>query len=304
MPNTLEMKYTGLKVLRVAGPLLLALTQAYAQQLGQRTFATVDDAGQALFAAMKAPDGRGSLEIFGLAGKKLVASGDAAEDSDDRVGFVVRYEAAHRFVTAGDESVTLVVGTEEVPFPVHLRENNGRWFFDSVRDAGSVVSARIDKNQMAAIDACQALTEAQKQYFARPAGNLPPHFAAKMVSDDGRHNGLFFQATNNEFDSPLNPLIAYAEAGSESVPFNGYFFRILTSRGPHAPGGTKSYVVDGRMTSGFAFVAYPAQYGASGVMTFLVDESGAIRKKDLGPGTQRLAEGMTAYDPDSSWTKQ
>jgi hypothetical protein len=153
------------------------------------------------------------------------------------------------------------------------------------------------------------LVEAQKQYFAHPWGNLPRQFAQKLVSDEGRHNGLYWQGAENELDSPINPLIAIAygkgpnDQAGDQVPFNGYFFRILTSQGPHSRGGAKDYVVDGKMTAGFAFVAYPAEYRSSGVMTFIVNESGTIYEKDLGPNTTKLAEAMITYDPDSTWHK-
>jgi hypothetical protein len=159
------------------------------------------------------------------------------------------------------------------------------------------------------MDACRQLVEAQKEYFAHPPGDLPKQFAQKLVSDEGRHNGLYWHGASDEFDSPINPLIAYARQNlptdqvGEHVPFNGYMFRILISQGSHAPGGAKNYVVDGKMTEGFAFVAYPAEYRSSGVMTFIVDKSGTIFEKDLGPNTTKLAETMTAYDPDSTWQK-
>jgi hypothetical protein len=159
------------------------------------------------------------------------------------------------------------------------------------------------------MDACRDLVDAQKRYFARPPGKLPSQFAQKLVSDEGGHNGLYWHGASDEFDSPINPLIAYARQNlptdqvGEHVPFNGYMFRILTSQGRHAPGGAKKYIVDGKMSAGFAFVAYPVEYRSSGVMTFIVDKSGTIYEKDLGPNTIKLAQAMTAFDPDSTWHK-
>jgi hypothetical protein len=258
---------------------------------------------------MEAQDEQAPLSILGAAGKEVLSSGDPQEDLDARVGFVVKYQEMHRFVTETNGAVTLVVGAENWPFPIPLVKSNGSWYFDTAAGKDEIVFRRIGRNELAAMDACRELVEAQKQYFARRPGDLPKQFAQKLVSDEGGHNGLYWHGASDEFDSPLNPLIAYARQNlpadqvGEHIPFNGYFFRILTSQGGHAPGGVKNYVVDGKMSAGFAFVAYPADYRSSGVMTFIVSESGTIYEKDLGPNTTKLAEAMTAYDPDSTWHK-
>jgi len=226
-----------------------------------------------------------------------------------RVGFVVKYQEMHRFVTEANGTVSLIVGAENWPFPIPLVNNHGAWFFDTAAGKDEILFRRIGKNELAAIDAIRELGAAQNQYFAHPPVNLPNQFAQKLVSDEGRHNGLYWHGASDEFDSPINPLIAYARQNlptdqvGEHVPFNGYMFRILTSQGPHAPGGAKNYIVDGMMSKGFAFVAYPVEYRSSGVMTFIVDESGTIYEKDLGPDTTKLARAMTSFDPDSTWHK-
>jgi hypothetical protein len=231
------------------------------------------------------------------------------EDLDARVGFVVKYQEMHRFVAEGNGTVTLVIGAENWPFPIPLAKKNGSWHFDTDAGRDEIVFRRIGKNELSAMDACRDLVEAQKQYFARPPADISKQFAQKLVSDEGGHNGLYWHGASDEFDSPLNPLIAYARQNlptdqvGEHVPFNGYMFRILTRQGRHAPGGMKSYVVDGKMSAGFAFVAYPAEYRSSGVMTLIVNQSGTIYEKDLGPNTTKLAQAMTAYDPDSTWHK-
>lgn len=280
---------------------------AFAQQPGQRTFASPDDAASAFFAAMQKQDDQLPLSILGPAGKDVLSSGDPAEDANARIGFVVKYQEMHRFVTEPNGTLTLVVGAENWPFPIPLVNNRGSWYFDTLAGKEEILLRRIGANEIAAMDACRDLVEAQKEYFARPMGNLSKQFAQRLVSDQGRHNGLYWKDAANEVDSPLNPLIAYAygkspdDQGGDQYPFNGYFFRVLTRQGPHAPGGAKNYVVDGKMTAGFAFVAYPAEYRSSGVMTFIVSESGATYEKDLGPETTKLAEAMTTYDPDSTW---
>jgi hypothetical protein len=281
----------------------------FAQEPGQRTFASVEDASRAFFAAMQAQAEQAPLSILGPAGKDVLSSGDPQEDLDARVGFVVKYQEMHRFVTETNGTVTLVVGAENWPFPIPLVKSNGSWYFDTAAGRDEIVFRRIGRNELAAMDACRDLVDAQKQYFARPPGKLPSQFAQKLVSDEGEHNGLYWHGADDEFDSPINPLIAYARQNlptdqvGEHVPFNGYMFRILTSQGRHAPGGAKNYLVDGKMSAGFAFVAYPVEYRSSGVMTFIVDESGTIYEKDLGPNTTKLAQGMTVYDPDSTWHK-
>jgi hypothetical protein len=279
----------------------------FAQEPGQRTFA--EDAGRAFFAAMQAQDDQAPLNILGPTGKDVLSSGDRVEDADARVSFVVKYQEMHRFVTESNGTVTLVIGAENWPFPIPLVKNNDSWYFDTAAGKDEIVIRRIGKNELSAMDACRELVEAQKQYFGQPPANLPKQFAQKLVSDEGKHNGLYWHGADDEFDSPINPLIAYARQNlpqdqvGEHVPFNGYMFRILTSQGRHAPGGAKNYIVDGKMTAGFAFVAYPVEYRSSGVMIFIVDKSGAIYEKDLGPVTTKLAQAMTVYAPDSTWHK-
>jgi len=280
-----------------------------AQEQEQRTFTSAEDASRALFEAMESQDEQAPLNILGPAGKDVISSGDRVEDSDARAGFVVKYQEMHRFVTEPDGTATLVVGAENWPFPIPLVKRNGSWYFDTAAGKDEIVFRRIGKNELAAIGSCRELVEAQKQYFARPPGNLPQQFAQRLVSDEGQHNGLYWHGASDEFDSPINPLIAYARQNlptdqvGEHVPFNGYMFRILTRQGPHAEGGAKNYVVDGKMSAGFAFVAYPVEYRSSGVMTFIVDASGTIYEKDLGLNTAKLAQAMTTYDPDSTWHK-
>jgi len=279
----------------------------FAQKPGQQTFASVQDAAHALFVAMQSQDEQAPLSILGPAAKEILSSGDPTEDADARVGFVVRYEAMHRFVTEANGAVTLVVGAENWPLPIPLVNNHGKWYFDTDAGKDEILFRRIGRNELAAEDACRDLVEAQKEYFRRAPAGFSRQFAQKLVSEEGRHDGLYWHGAYDEFDSPINALIAYAYGtGSKNqvgdpLPFNGYFFRILTSQGHHAIGGAKNYIVNGVMTGGFAFIAYPAEYRSSGVMTFIVDESGTIYEKDLGPDTTKIAAAMTVYDPDSTW---
>jgi hypothetical protein len=303
------------KVIRIAAFILLALywgasfIPTFAQQVGQQTFASVEDASRAFFAAMQAPDDRSLLRILGPAGNDVISSGDPAEDLDARTNFTEKYQEMHRFVREPKGNLTLVVGAENWPLPIPLINKNGAWYFDTQAGKDEIVFRRIGKNELAAIQACSDLVDAQKQYYDKAPDGFAKQYAQKLVSDVGRHNGLYWEGTADQFDSPIDPLIAYArqsrpanQVGTHD-PFNGYLFRILTSQGPHAPGGAKNYVVNGKMTAGFAFVAYPVEYRSSGVKTFIVSKSGVVYEKDLGPDTTRLAQSMTTYDPDSTWQK-
>jgi hypothetical protein len=302
-------------LVRLVVSLLFLLTWAcssapmFAQEAGQRTFASAEDAGRALYDTMEAQDEQAPLSILGPTGKDVLSSGDPQEDLNARVGFVVKYQEMHRFVTEANGTVSLIVGAENWPFPIPLVNNHGTWFFDTAAGKDEILLRRIGKNELAAMDSLRELVDAQKQYFAHPPADLPKQFAQRLVSDEGQHNGLYWHGASDEFDSPINPLIAYARQNlpedqvGEHVPFNGYMFRILASQGPHAPGGARHYIVDGKMSAGFAFVAYPVDYRSSGVMTFIVDEFGTIYEKDSGPDTTKLARAMTAYDPDSTWHK-
>jgi hypothetical protein len=205
--------------------------------------------------------------------------------------------------------MTLYVGAENWPLPIPLVNKNGAWYFDTDAGRQEIVFRRIGKNELTAIQACYELVDAQKNYYAKaPQGGSAKQYAQRFVSDEGKHNGLYWWGADDEFDSPLDPQIAAAgkddsqnKQSEDAMPFSGYYFRFLTSQGRNASGGAKSYFLNSSMTRGFAIVAYPAEYGSSGITTFMVDESGTIYEKDLGPNTTKLAEAMTAYDPDSTW---
>lgn len=301
--------------IRFAATVLFALSlasffvPAYGQQPGQQTFASAQDAAHAFFVASQSQDDQTLLSILGPAGKDIVSSGDALEDAHARVGFVAKYQEMHRFAKEPDGTLTLVVGAENWPLPIPLVNKDGAWFFDTDAGKDEILFRRVGKNELSAIQACGDLVDAEKQYYDRAPSGFAKQYAQKLISDKGKHNGLYWQETADQFNSPINPLIAYAYGTDpnsqigQPVPFNGYYFRVLSKQGPHAPGGAKNYIVDGKMTAGFAFVAYPVEYRSSGVMTFIVDQSGTIFEKDLGPNTVKLAEAMTAYDPDPAWHK-
>lgn len=280
---------------------------AAAQQPGQKEFASPDEASNALVAAMQSNDEKMMLAVLGPDAKQLISSGDPTEDARSRANFVQRYLEMHRLVTEPDGTTTLYIGAKNWPTPIPLVKHGNSWYFDTDAGKREILFRRIGRNELSTIRVCQELAAAEKDYHATH-GN---EYARKILSDEGQHDGLYWKAAAGEPESPIGPLVAkavaegYAPPGSDSAPqpYRGYYFHILTSQGKHAPGGAKSYLVDGKMTAGFAFVAFPAQYRSSGVMTFIVGSDGVVYQKDLGEQTSAIAKAMKKYEPDSSWQK-
>ncbi|MGA8220291.1 MAG: DUF2950 domain-containing protein [Candidatus Acidiferrales bacterium] len=278
-----------------------------AQQKGQETFRTAHQASRALFLAVQSDDEKALLAILGPEGKQITSSGDAAEDARNRIDFASKYMELHRLVKEPDGTVTLYIGAENWPTPIPIVEKAGVWFFDTEKGKEEIVMRRVGHNELSAIRVCQELVSAEKEYYSEEH-NV---YAAKFISDGGQQNGLYWAGKAPE--SPIGPLVADASTTEADMsrkdepngplPFRGYFFRVLTRQGKDAPGGAKDYIADGKMTGGFAFTAYPAEYRNSGVMTFIVGADGVIYQKDLGEKTVELAKAMKEYNPDSSWQK-
>ena len=308
----LRFRFSSLMLVTAAFLLTLVLSsQLPAQETNQRVFRSPEEASGALFTAVQQADNRALLEILGAAGKDLVTSGDPAEDMKERERFVAKYEQMHRIAKEHSGVMVLYVGAENWPLPIPLVERKSVWYFDTDMGKGEILARRVGGNELATIGVCYQLVSAQEQHYAT-ANNDDHRFALKFISDSDRQDGLFSSETGEQSAAPLDPLIASAgmenatvgvdPAGARHpVPFNGYYFRILTAQGNNAEGGSKSYIVDSRMVGGFAFVAYPAVYRTSGVMTFIVNQNGIVYQKDLGPNTEKVASAMTEYDPDSSW---
>jgi hypothetical protein len=293
----------GLLVLTLA-PLALR-----AQQGGEKTFDSPGAAAVAVYDAAKGGDGSSLSGIFGAQAKTLLHTGDDVADKNALSTFVYLYGQMHRVVIEPDQSATLYLGPQNWPFPIPMAKNSsGRWYFDAASGVKEVLYRRIGNNELGAIDTCLALVDAQREYFAaRPDDDKTPHYAAKLLSDPGQRDGLYWQSSDN--DSPIG--LALAQATSEgysfqtgkAVPFHGYYFKLLTKQGESAKGGTRNYMVNGKLTRGFALVAWPAEYRNSGVMTFMVNESGIVYQKDLGPDTAKRGAAITEYDPGPEWTK-
>jgi DUF2950 family protein len=277
---------------------------------GPQTFASPEAAGQAIYAAAKNGDSNVLIAIFGPEAKELILSGDPVQDKAALDLFASRYDEMHRWGKLANGGMVLNVGAENYPFPFALLTNSsGQWYFDTGSAKQEILARRIGGNELSTVEVLNAIVDAQSEYFSQThdAGHVR-QYAQKFVSDDGKQNGLYWKpADENQPESPLGPLAAYASAegytGATQAPqpYHGYFYRILTKQGERAHGGAKEYVVNGAMTGGFAILAYPAEYGNSGVMSFLINQDGVVFEKNLGDNTTDVANGITAFNPDDTW---
>ena len=297
--------------------LLLALTLTFvggpllpAADATQRTFASPEQAMTALVDAIKAGNDKALLDILGPEGRSLVYSGDQVADRSAMQRFAAEYDRAHR-LQAGGGKVILYVGQDDYPLPIPVVPDGTVWRFDTHAGKEEILNRRIGKNELDAIQVCLAYVDAQREYYSedRNADGLR-EYATRFASSPGKRDGLFWETKPGEKPSPLGPVVARARdegyrrgQGSSPVPYHGYYYRILTAQGPDAPDGAYDYMARGRMIGGFALVAFPAQYGVSGVMTFIVNHEGIVYQKDLGPNSAAIARGMKLFNPDASWKK-
>jgi hypothetical protein len=302
--NVNKSHYTNLPKLAAVAVVLAAClpSASVAQQRGQKTFSSPEDASNALMTAAQGNDEKALLTILGADGKQVVSSGDDAEDAESRANFVKRYQEMHRLVKETDGTTVLYIGAENWPTPIPLLNKGGAWYFDTEAGKNEILYRRVGRNEMSTIRVCQELVAAQKEYSADHH-----EYAQKIFSDEGQQNGLYWKASGEHL-SPIGPLVAAAvverdTASSAPTPYRGYYYHVLARQGKNAPGGAKAYIANGKMAAGFAFVAYPAEYRSSGVMSFIVSEDGAVYQKDLGKKTEVLAKSMKEFNPDSSWQK-
>jgi hypothetical protein len=292
--------------------LALSLTLVAAGDAGeQKVFATPQDATTALVAAARAGD-RATLEaIFGPESQDLFFSGDDVADLKALSNFAEWADEITELTENEDGSIEIEVGEEEWPLPMPLVKGDAGWRFDTAAGKEELINRRIGANELSAIDVLRALLDAEAVYASQDRdGDGVKEFASKILSDVGKKNGLFWNADKHGGEpSPIGPLIATAtdegykrNETARRTPYHGYVFRVLTKQGKHAPGGAKDYMVKGNMTGGFAVLAHPAEYGASGIMTFLINRNGILFQKDLGEKTESLATAITAYDPDDTWS--
>jgi hypothetical protein len=277
------------------------------------TFASPELAVGRLVAAARNDDPAQMLKIFGAAGRDLVSSGDQIEDKNARARFVGHYDEANKILRSSANKATLVVGAEEWPFPIPIVRQGSVWHFDVQAGAQEILNRRIGRNELNAIEVCRNYVQAQRDFAADVEGEQksPPEYAQKVVSSPGLHDGLYWPVKPGEQESPIGPQMAHARAEGyddgdhpdqdKHAPYQGYFYKILTRQGAAAPGGARDYVVNGHMTGGFALIAFPAAYGDSGVMTFVVNQDGIVFEKNLGPDTAIVAGAIAEFNPDITW---
>jgi hypothetical protein len=299
---------------RAAGPglALLALTLPMrVPAADEQTFASSQEAVNALVAATKNDDTNALHAIFGPAGRELV-SPDVVQATAGFELFVQHLTEKTQLITNSDTNLTLEIGSDGWPSPIPLVKQDGQWFFDTVAGEEEILARRIGRDEMAVINVCNAYVDAQREYASQDRlGDGVLAYAQFLHSTPGTYDGLFWPAKPGEALSPLGPLIAQARVegyhraakmlNDKQAPYHGYYFKILTQQGKHAPGGKYDYIINGRMIAGFALVAWPAQWGNTGVMTFIVNQQGRVYQKNLGPQTAKIARAMTTYDPDDTW---
>ena len=288
------------------GPVRIALGAAARQQ----SFPSPEAGVQALMDAAKSNDTKTMLQILGPEAKSIVDTGDPVANQAGLEGFVKSYEEAHTLVPSGDSKVVLQIGKDEWPFPIPLIKGSAGWYFDTPQGKAEILNRRIGHNELDVIQVCLAYVDAQREYYIRnPMNATLLQYASKFLSTQGKRDGLYWETAADEPPSPLGPLVAqarsegYRRAAGKPVPYHGYYYKMLTGQGSDAPDGAYDYVVRGQMIGGFALVAYPAQYGSSGIMTFIVNHDGVVYEKDLGPKTTATAQAMTKFNPDKTWKK-
>jgi hypothetical protein len=295
---------TRLTLILAAAALLTA--QLIGQQAAERSFATPQEAAQALVDAAAQNDTPALMKLFGPQGADIVRSGDPAEDKDARAEFARR---AHEKMTVQIEPsnpnrAVVIAGNDNWPLPIPLVRNKaGQWHFDAARGRVEILARRVGRNELVAIDVCRGYVEAQMEYASRDRnGNGVLDYAQKIVSSSGKKDGLYAEGDpDNLVPKAFGEAAATIAEGKRPMPYHGYYFRVLHAQGPDAQGGSRTYVVKGQMIGGFALMAYPAEYGVSGIKTFIVNHRGVVYEKDLGPATATLALQATRFNPDKTW---
>jgi len=297
---------TMLVLLATALPALAATAKN-----AQKSFSSPEEALQSLIQAARNHDAKELLAILGPGSKEIISSGDKVEDKAGRERFVKLYDEKVVIEGVATGKAVFSLGNEDYPFPIPVVKKGTAWRFDAKAGKEELLNRRIGRNELAAIEVLRAYTDAQREYATTDwDGNGTTEFAQKFRSTPGKKDGLYWAAKEGEQESPFGPMVAKADSegyarskGGDKTPYQGYLFKILKAQGPDAEGGAFDYLVSGKMILGFALVAYPAQYGASGVMTFMVNQKGIVYQKDLGKKTAQTAAAMKRYNPDSSWKK-
>jgi hypothetical protein len=286
---------------------LAGVSDSFAATIRQQKFTSAEEAVRSFVKALRADDEKNLLTILGPGSKALLSSGDEVADKNGREKFLSSFDRNNLLERKSGDTVVLHVGEDNWALPIPIVKKGGHWSFDTQKGKKKILERRIGRNELNVIKVLDAYVDAQQEYATKDCrGNGKVEFAEKLISSPGKRDGLYWEAKEGEQQSPLGPLVAQAAkegyAKERSLaPFHGYYYRILTGQGKHAEGGAYRYLVDGKMLLGFALVAYPAEYGNSGVMTFIVNQEGTIYEKDLGRNTRRNAEAMRSFNPDKSW---
>jgi hypothetical protein len=316
MVNTMQTRcawqYVSAVVVAALVAVALLVMPVSAQEGKQKAFGSPEEAVKVFVEAVKAGDTKGLMAILGPGGEDIISSGDEVADKNIREEFLKDYQEKVDFVKEKEDRVSVIMGNDNWPFPIPIVKKGEGWVFDTKAGREEVLNRRIGRNELNAIRVCRAYVEAQREYASTDwerDGIL--EYAQKLWSDPYRRNGLYWEAKEDELQSPMGPLVAqaaekgYTGKGDRPTPrpYNGYYYRILKGQGKSAPGGAYHYVINGHMVAGFALVAWPAQYGVSGIMTFVVNWNGMVYEKDLGAKTEATAKAMTLYNPDRTWKR-
>jgi DUF2950 family protein len=288
-------------------------TYANAENIKQKSFASPEEAVKALVDAIKANNNPELLAIFGHGSEDVFSSGDEIADKNTHEKFISLYEEKNKLEKETPDKVVLDIGSDDWPLPIPIVRKGNVWVFDTKAGSEEILSRRIGRDELDAIQAMHGYVDAQRDYVTKDRdGNGFVEFAQRIISTGGKRDGLYWDSKEGEEESPLGPLFAEAEKvgynpkkkqNDQPIPFHGYLYKILKGQGKNAPGGQYDYVVDGKMILGFALVAYPAKYGSSGIMTFIVNQDDVIYEKDLGKNTEQIVRAMQTYDPNKTWNK-
>ena len=288
----------------IAGAALLFVC---APAFAQESFDSPEAAVNALVSSAKAGKRDEVAKILGPDSDEVISSGDEVADKNARETFIEAFEEKNGLEPEGDDMTILVVGSDRWPFPIPIVRNGEKWQFDTEAGLEEILLRRIGRNELSAMQSALAYVVAQNEYADLDVdGRSPPPYAQRILSSPGKKDGLYWSSETSEDESPLGALFADASAegytfGGEPRPYHGYYYRILKRQGPDAKGGAFDYVVNGRMIGGFGLIAHPAEYGNSGIMTFIVNHDGVLFEKDLGPDTAEIASKIQDFDPDSTW---